>query len=335
MSKPFTNRFINLSPEQGSNTLQTLVSSERRQYSLERLAQHLYEAGFHKKLATLFNDDSWMKLRFEGSHYRYDGYLEDLSLAWTWAHTEAGRQIETNQEARAFADCLRYLLIYTSVNSTAGNYTPEIVARAVEVGLWAPDRALSIAAKIPDGIERVEMYIALLETAKLRNEHREEAQRQGLEVALALESESEQVEMLAALAPHLEEKLRSKALERALKTAFAPKYDSDQVNMLIALAPYLTGEMLERALKLAFSWSEFWQDQARLLEALAPQLMGGLRNKALERALEATLPLDSDHEEDREAPWRSRCRPMARTSNMSAKSNSMAMPSSKRTGLRA
>ena len=87
----------------------SVMSPERRQYTVENLAQHLYyagfiEEGFHEKLAALYQDHAWMKVRFEGSHFTYDGYLEDLALAWESARVKAIQQIETNQEPEAFAD---------------------------------------------------------------------------------------------------------------------------------------------------------------------------------------------------------------------------------------
>src|SRR5438046_1064751 len=92
---------------------------ERRQYTLENLAQHLHQADHHKKLATLFDDDEWMKARVEGSGYIYDGYLEDLSLALEYAEVETKREIVANEEPLTFASCVRYVFIRISVNSIA------------------------------------------------------------------------------------------------------------------------------------------------------------------------------------------------------------------------
>ncbi len=81
--------------------------------------------------------------------------------------------LQINRSSRVVRlDCVRYLLIRTSVNSIAGNYIPEIIARAVEAGLWTTRRALSVTAKIPNEIERARMCIVLLGTARLkRNFH--------------------------------------------------------------------------------------------------------------------------------------------------------------------
>ena len=46
------------------------------------------------------------------------------------------------------ADCARYALIHTSLNSIAANHVPAILVRALEAGVWTPDRVLAAASRI-------------------------------------------------------------------------------------------------------------------------------------------------------------------------------------------
>ena len=223
--------------------------------------------------------------RFEGSSYTYDGYLEDLSLAWDCAMSKVSRQIEANQEPGVFAESMRYLLIRTSINSIAGNYVPELVVRAVEVGLWAPQRALSLTVKIPDAAKRIEMYAAILATGRLGKEQQEEVQRLALDMALALEHEEERAKALAALAPQLPQELRIKALEQTLADVPVLKDEEERAKVLVALAPQLTGEMLERALEAALTVQEAGY-QVDALVALVPRLTGELRLEALRQTFD-------------------------------------------------
>jgi hypothetical protein len=145
-------------------------------YLYDHLGYHLHAAHTFDELKALFANQHWLHQRVPQRDYTYDGYLSDLMLTWKYAHSEAKQQIEETQELTAFTDCIRYLLIRTGINGIAGNYVPDLVARAVEVGLWPLDRALSVVAKIPDMSKRAKMCIALLKVAGLSREHQREAQ---------------------------------------------------------------------------------------------------------------------------------------------------------------
>src|SRR5215216_4723324 len=90
-----------------------------------------------------------------------DDYLADLTTAWDLAHQEAIQQIEADESPTAIVECVRYALIATSLNNVAESYVPELVARAVEIGLWTPERALSVAAHVPDEQRRAATYGSL------------------------------------------------------------------------------------------------------------------------------------------------------------------------------
>jgi hypothetical protein len=248
-------------------------------YGLDALATHLYEAGQDDRLQALISQ-AWMAARFEGSGYTYDGFIEDVKLAWQEAHEAALRQIKADQAPAALAECVRYALIRTSLNSQAANYLPALVARAVETGLWTVDRALSVASHAPDPKERVDMLTALLATGRLGSEQSSQAEEAGLQAALAIGDEWHRARALAALAPHLTGEL----LARGLEAALAIGDEVYRADVLAGLAPQLTGELLARGLEAAVTIGDE-RARARLLAALAPRLTG----KALARGLEAAL----------------------------------------------
>jgi hypothetical protein len=259
-------------------------------YGLDSLATHLHLGGQGDRLQELISQP-WMAARFEGSNYTYDGFLADLMLAWQGAHGETQRQIEADEAPAALADCVRYALIRTSINSLSANYVPALVARAVETGLWPAERALSVAGLVPDPRIRAHMLVVLLARVHLKAEQIDQARKSGLEAALAIGFEQARVGALAALAPQLTGEARVQALARGLEAALAIRKEEYRADALAALAPQLTGELLVRGLEAALVIGNE-EDRASVLAALAPQLAGEARAQALARGLEAALAIE-------------------------------------------
>jgi len=212
-------------------------------YLYDHLAYHLHGAGRDAELQALFATPEWMHKRFEQSGYTYSGCLSDLLLAWEHlAHPRALEQVQAGEDPAALADCARYALIHTSINSLAGNYDPSLVARAVQTGLWTPARALGVARLVPDADDRAAMYVALAKV--LEGEPRAEA----LEAALAIQWGWKRAEALAALAGQLEGEARQQALARGLEAALAIGNERARASALAALAGQLEGERLPRGL---------------------------------------------------------------------------------------
>src|SRR5690606_13496154 len=118
------------------------------------------------------------------------------------AHQTALAQIDAGCEPTALADCVRYALIQTGINSLAGNYIPELVVRAVETGEWPAGRAFAIARQVPDAEQRSKLYALLLRTGTLTFPKEQEAQMQALAATLAISDEGPRARALAALALH-------------------------------------------------------------------------------------------------------------------------------------
>lgn len=175
-------------------------------YAWDHYAYHLHGAARLDELHALFADQQWMSARFEHDGYTYSGYTTDLMLAWKQvAHIAALSQIEADQDVTSLANCLRYALIRTSINSLAGNYVPAIVAQAVRAGLWTTERALSIARRMPDQKQRAKMYTQLLNTGMLDTQEHGQALQQALAAAQSIKYENSRGEALIALADWLDE----------------------------------------------------------------------------------------------------------------------------------
>ncbi len=268
-------------------------TSRHDSYLFDNLAYHLRAVGAVDELKGLFADQQWLHVRVPQCDYTYDGYLDDLSLAWESAREEADRQIEAGEEPSSFANCVRYALIRTSINSLASNYSPMTVARAVGVGLWSADRALSVAAKNSDSAVQVEMYLVLLESESLSAKQREEAQQLGLKAALSPWDEREHPAVLKILAAHLAEEQSAQSAEEMLKAILALRKKRERVKTLVALAPQLGGEariqttreVLEIAMLLP------WWERAAILTKLIPYLTGKQDIREVEEALEAARAL--------------------------------------------
>ncbi len=254
-------------------------------YLYDHLAYHLLGAERHDDLHALFADQRWLEKRVEQDKYAYSGYIADVMLAWEQvAHPQALAQIEAGGPVTALTDCVRLALIRTSVNSLAANYVPEMVARAVELGVWGIERALSIAERVPDPEARMKMYVAILGTRKLNEQQRQEAAQQALDAARNIRDEGYRVRALAALVPHLQGQQRQLALDHALTAVLNIRREEYRAFALAALAPHLQGPQLDDALRAAQNIRRE-HDRAFVLATLAPHLQGPQLDDALRVAL--------------------------------------------------
>ena len=192
------------------------LPEEKRRYTLETLASHLAAADRYDRLRTLFDDDAWLHARVEYGGFAYDGYLADLALAWDrFAQPRARAGAEDESATAALADVVRFALIRSSLNSVAGNNPPAIVVRAVETGVWSPERALAIAARVPKPAQRAMLLARLLAQEGLSDDQRGRARTDALTALRAVDQDDEKLDALAALAPGLTSEFAQQALELA------------------------------------------------------------------------------------------------------------------------
>ena len=290
-------------------------------YLYDHLALHLKEAGLFDELRGLFADANWLHARAkQGGYVRY---LADLQVAWDVSYEVALRQIESGQEAVAFADCVHYALVESSLRSWAESRTPAVVARAVVMDFWTAERALSLAAIIPDEQRRSDMYAALSHLQSLTSEQTRAAQTEALDAAKQIEYTGSRAWALTTLAqetePHQQLAVISDALEAALDAADArfggngyylwtliPKlpehlFDTAQAGVLALRNPEAKAwalaelarrvpeaqrqDLLQQGLAAALQIQESEVAQANALARLAGQLTGDLVNQALDAAL--------------------------------------------------
>jgi hypothetical protein len=140
-------------------------------------------------------------------------------------------------------------LIRTSINSIAGNYPFELVARAVEEGLWSPERALNVAAKVPDAYRAAQMYKAILNTSKLDSNDRSNTEKRGLKAALEISKERDLVQVLAALAPQLPGRVQAEVLERDLEAAWNVSNEIDRACAVLSFLDLMDSSAALRAIQ--------------------------------------------------------------------------------------
>ena len=257
-------------------------------YLYGHLAYHLQAVKHIDELRALFASQDWQHTRVPYDGYIYDGYLNDLAIAWTFAEAKAFEQAVVGEHFDAFVECYRYCLVQTSVNSVAGNYVPEIVRRAVELGIWDTKRALSVAMRVPID-DRVAMCVALLKTNALSSLQTKTAQVQALAAALAIRNEDVRAEVLGGLAGRLAED----QVEQMLAAVLAIQDEDSRAEALSSLAERLTGDHVERALAAALAIKAEWR-RAMALSSLVRQLSGTRQLEVIEQALAAALGIRNE-----------------------------------------
>ena len=246
---------------------QQLASDEP--YLWNQLIYHLIEAGDRATLSQVFEKDEWMRARVSHDDFRYDGFINDVAVAWAeasaFARDETGAPQRPNLE-----DCFRYALIRTSVNSLAGNFVPAVVSELVKRRLWPASRALSVAANIVNATQRLELYGLLLRTGALSEKERRRTAEVGW-AAAAYIAAPYGFPTLDDLAPFLEGEL----LSRALETALDLPENASRAHVLAALIPRLEGDLKERVIEAALAAAHASKDPydaVRVLKEVAETL---------------------------------------------------------------
>ncbi len=265
-------------------------------YLYDHLAHHLCGARRDGELKSLFATDRWMEARFALSH-THVGFLNDLTIAWRdAAQPSAYQQIERGEDPTALADCVRYALLRATIHSLAGAYPPSLVVRAVEIELWAADRAMSVAATVLDAEARAKMYVGLLETGKIEGDLRSTSTVNALAAIERMPNSSAgdkdpRIALLRGVAQFLD----ARGIERALAIVASGAEGISRWYGLLALAHVLEVDRLEALLAVDLNASLNEVDPAMRadnLERLSPHLRGDDRQRALKAWLETapTLP---------------------------------------------
>lgn len=163
-------------------------------YFHQHLVYHLLSAGELKKARALYDHDRWMIARLRADGYSFAGYISDLVMMW-------GRELETGSASMAYH--VRNALIHTTVNSLSQNHIPELVARAVEIGEWTPERGMAVAPFIPDKARQSDLYVALIRSSRLDEEQRKTAVKNALLAACMIDDREDQLRAYSKIIPCL------------------------------------------------------------------------------------------------------------------------------------
>lgn len=253
------------------------MPAEQQSYTLQLLAQHLFDAHQYDRLHRLISRD-WMKVRLATSSH-YGGFLADLELAWTHAS-------QTDPPKMGLQT--RYALIQSSIKSLATNVLPLLYPLFVEGGVWSFDEAITFALQIPNSRKRCEALLRLSQASNLEEAQKCSAFREALRVEWAdpigpheNEPERTREELLRAIASLLPPALFPEALRLAQNFHNAELRQS----ALSALAPYAPSqqerqEVFADALALARACSSP-DSRAQGLANLAPLLTPNLIEELL------------------------------------------------------
>lgn len=262
-------------------------------YLYEHLVYHLQAAGETAAVRGLFADQRWMQVRVPAEGFRYDGYLADLAVYWNDAERRTlGGDID------ALAEVMRCALIHTSPNMLAGNLPPMLIARAVTLGYWSIDRALSLVRRIPRTDYRHEMYVALLQAHLIPEPYYDEVVRQAIEVANERLVDERNPSMLMDLAPFIPAGRYSEIYTDCLEITRQETNPETRARLLFQLASLLQdqrGQLQHEALAAAAKISNA-KDRVEILTRYADELFEVERSAALQRADEAAATLTDEYE---------------------------------------
>ncbi len=258
------------------------LDPERRRYTLDTLISHLVNGDQRERVHALFANRDWLDVRYQDSGNLYDDYITDLEMAWDRTSLPAALQeVEQGNLNTEYGWCFRYALIRCSLNSLSGTLPPEIVIRAVETGLWPAERALSVAARVPEPERRAQLFALLMRSGQL-NDLEEAKVRQVVLAAIgSIEEPDDQAAAIREWAPLLDQSDAPALLELAKGIS-----DSSRALALAALVPLTTPdyrhEVIERSLALLSKVLS--HDQAKVYEILAPYLKQDLVERVVDKA---------------------------------------------------
>lgn len=258
-------------------------------YFFDNLTNHLVATDSYLDLRELFADQRWMNARVGNNGYQYFGYLADLAKAWEIADSKVA------EDETYFLDSFLYGLIQTSINSLASNYTPGMIAVAVESGLWSPERALGVAERMSDKEQACDLLTLLLGMDKLNDSQRMSTENKALNMAFAV-YHNHRGRRLAALIPHIKGEQYASALQGVLDAVLGEN-GGRRSETLKYVVPLMDAEQnapfLQQFLEAAYAIENImWRADA--LAAVIPKLSGDQQTEVIRQTLDAIIAIDSD-----------------------------------------
>jgi hypothetical protein len=246
-------------------------------YGRRYLPQHLVKAGQAEELHLLLalekdGKPAWFRLKDDEGDT--DGFLEDLALASNTAASEALKQIDTGEAPVAIALSARYRLIRATIGDLAHAITPELGIRALELGLWEPSRAISMARQTPPVLDRVERYRLLLASSAVVEPYRSQVEKLACGAIDAWHDLP--AYPLVALSEHLSKAARETVLRKALEAAIQypeTREKSSQAMKAIGMQDYYSAA------------NSAARESAHALAAVTARFAGQLREVATQQGL--------------------------------------------------
>lgn len=230
------------------------------------------------------------------------GFLRDLDLASGTdqrqppsARADSVRAaVVTDHNSEHLGLEFRYALMAASVRSLASTVPPPLLARAVEAGLWSPQRALMEANQAADPSQRVESILVLLRY--LDENDKTAALTTSIRAAHSISNPGSRAEALAQVVPHLAGPERTDLIAEALNAAHSITDANFAPPALLSILPYLGGEDRRFALSQALSATQVTGPaiQAAYFARLVPYLEPAHREVVLIQAFDAVARLPAD-----------------------------------------
>jgi hypothetical protein len=204
------------------------------EYAHRHLSVHLLHAEEHDALFALVDNRGW----YEGQRSRNPSqaqYLNDLDQARHAAETEDEAAITRGEHAPLLDREVWCTLAASSVRSLFLQTPVELLALAIDTGLWSASWALTAARQYPEKFLRFPALLTV--AARLDKGERERVVREALEQAF--EDRSNLANYLTELAPYariLSEQDLQKLLE-AIRSSGDPSERARQLEELAAFAP--------------------------------------------------------------------------------------------------
>jgi hypothetical protein len=138
-------------------------------YGLNHLAFHLSQAGDYRLLQ--LPNPAWMRRRFDSGGHTYAGFLADLDLGLKFPF--AG--VSGDSDWQDWPLVARLGLLRASLVSLSFQLPPEIILRALRLGLWTGERVLDETARLPSLAQRQRLFQLLLDSGLLDDAQQERA----------------------------------------------------------------------------------------------------------------------------------------------------------------
>jgi hypothetical protein len=249
------------------------------EYVLFRYALHLVRAGHYEELFALLSDEQWYERHKEIDPTGHS-YLEGIDIIWTAAETVDETETKAGRMAVRLGVEAHCALTSASVRNLSSGVDLSLILALLDCHYWSGQQAWRVARLHPDPRERGQILAEL--AGHLKEPLRTAAVRDGFLAISRIADEFAKAWLLEALAPHIPESLIGDALRLARSL---PSRLSDGRNPRVAALK----SVLARAASLgqvrdAFEEAlalKFEDSQARVLARLARELPASLKQKAL------------------------------------------------------